>query len=71
VQADSDLKAELFGEVKINFASETVPLDRFVDDARRSQVERHARGPRPAIAAPQPPASAPPALPAATAGAPR
>jgi hypothetical protein len=43
VQSDSELKAELFGEVKINFASETVPLDRFVDDARRNALERHAR----------------------------
>ncbi len=44
VQADSDLKAELFGEVKINFASETVPLDRFMDEAKRGQLEHHARG---------------------------
>jgi hypothetical protein len=43
VQSDSELKAELFGEVKINFASETVPLDRFVDDATRTLLERHAR----------------------------
>jgi hypothetical protein len=43
VQSDSELKAELFGEVKINFASETVPLDRFVDDARRNVLERNAR----------------------------
>jgi hypothetical protein len=43
VQTDSELKAELFGEVKINFASETIPLDRFVDDARRTLLERHAR----------------------------
>jgi hypothetical protein len=43
VQSDSELKAELFGEVKINFASETVPLDRFVDDAKRALLERHAR----------------------------
>jgi hypothetical protein len=43
VQADSELKAELFGDVKINFASETVPLDRFVDEARRTLLERHAR----------------------------
>jgi hypothetical protein len=43
VQTDSELKAELFGEVKINFASETVPLERFVDDARRTLLERHAR----------------------------
>lgn len=43
VQSDSDLKAELFGEVKINFASETVPLDRFLDDAKRTLLERHSR----------------------------
>jgi hypothetical protein len=43
VQSDSELKAELFGEVKINFASETVPLDRFVDDAQRTLLERHSR----------------------------
>jgi hypothetical protein len=43
VQSDAELKAELFGEVKINFASETVPLDRFIDEARRTALERHAR----------------------------
>lgn len=43
VQADTELKAELFGEVRINFASETLPLDRLLDEARRAQVERHAR----------------------------
>ena len=43
VQSDTELKAELFGEVKINFASETVPLDRFIDDARRTLLERHSR----------------------------
>jgi hypothetical protein len=43
VQTDSDLNAELFGEVKINFVSETLPLERFVDDARRTLLERHAR----------------------------
>ncbi|KQW01527.1 hypothetical protein [Rhizobacter sp. Root1221] len=42
-QTDSALNAELFGEVKINFASETIPLDRFVDDARRTLLERAAR----------------------------
>jgi len=47
-QTDSDLKAELFGEVKINFASESIPLERFVDDARRVLLERAAR---PAVAA--------------------
>ena len=82
VQSDSELKAELFGEVKINFASETVPLDRFMDDARRTILERHARPPAP-LPPPAPPAGAvvaapvavtappappaPPALPAAPA----
>jgi hypothetical protein len=43
VQSDADLKAELFGEVKINFASETLPLDRFVDEAKRTLLERRAK----------------------------
>jgi len=43
VQAESELKAELFGEVKINFASETLPLDRFVDQARMLLLQRNAR----------------------------
>lgn len=55
-QTDSDLKAELFGEVKINFASESIPLDRFVDDARRVLLERAAR---PAVAATPAPAAQP------------
>jgi hypothetical protein len=65
-QSDSELKAELFGDVKINFASETLPLDRFVDEALRTLLERHSRqasGPRAAVPTP----SAVPA-PAATPG---
>jgi hypothetical protein len=59
VQSDSELKAELFGEVKINFASETVPLDRFVDQAQRTILERHARTlPTGKVAAAAPPAPA-------------
>jgi len=66
-QTDSQLNAELFGEVKINFASETLPLDRFVDDARRTLLERAARpaqmparAPAPAaLPAPVPVAAAP------------
>lgn len=60
VQSDSDLKAELFGEVKINFASETLPLDRFADEAKRTLLERRAK----------PPAAARPALPATNVTAP-
>lgn len=52
VQADSDLKAELFGEVKINFASETLPLDRFVDAARIALLQGHARSGERAVAQP-------------------
>jgi hypothetical protein len=52
VQAESELKAELFGEVKINFVSETLPLDRFVDAAQMTLLQRNARS------------SSPPALPA-------
>jgi hypothetical protein len=59
-QSDSELKAELFGDVKINFASETLPLDRFVDEARRTLLERHSRQ----AGAPRPAAPTPPAVPA-------
>lgn len=67
VQSDSELKAELFGEVKINFVSETLPLDRFVDSARMSLLQRNARSPAPAALPPAaaPPAAAPPVPPAA------
>lgn len=63
VQSDSDLKAELFGEVKINFASETLPLERFADEARRTLLERRAKpsapgAPRAATSAPAVPAPA-------------
>lgn len=66
-QSDSELKAELFGDVKINFASDFLPLDRFVDEAQRSLLERHSRTPRRAAAAPAPVAAPlqPAALPAA------
>jgi hypothetical protein len=39
-QSDANLKAELFGEVKINFAGETLPLEKFADEARRTLLER-------------------------------
>lgn len=43
VQAESDLKVELFGEVRINFVSETLPLDRFVDQAGVTLMQQNAR----------------------------
>ena len=64
VQSNSDLAAELFGEVKINFASETLPLDRFVDEAKRTLLERRAK-PGPVLPPAAPPKPAPAAEPAA------
>jgi hypothetical protein len=69
-QSDSELKAELFGDVKINFASETLPLDRFVDEARRTLLERHSRQADAPRAAPPVPAPAAAPGPVATPGAP-
>lgn len=66
-QSDSELKAELFGDVKINFASETLPLDRFVGDAQRTLLERNSRrgqAPRSVPAAPPAGAALPPPAPA-------
>jgi hypothetical protein len=42
-QSDTDLKVELFGDVEINFVSETLPLDRFADSAMLSLVQRNSR----------------------------
>ena len=38
----ADLKVELFGEVKLNFASETLPLERFADSAQITLLESHS-----------------------------
>jgi hypothetical protein len=59
-QADTDLKAELFGQVELNFVSETLPLDRFADAAALSLVQRNSRvqAPAPATAAPALPVGA-------------
>jgi hypothetical protein len=69
-QSDSELEARLYGDVKINFASETVPLDRFIDQAQQALLERHSRNRRPprgqtpaTSAAPAAPAPAAPAVP--------
>ena len=58
-QSDANLKAELFGEVRINFASETLPLEKFADQAKRTLLERHAR-PLTQAAAPAPAQGEPP-----------
>jgi len=66
-QSDTSLSATMFGEVRLNFVSETLPLDKLADSAKLNMVQRHAvLGPR---SAPPAPAAAPaqvlPATPAA------
>ena len=59
-QSDTSLRADLFGEVKLNFVSETLPLERLADAAKVSLVQRHSAVSK--TAAPAAPA-APPATP--------
>jgi hypothetical protein len=63
VQTDTQLKAELYGEVRINFASETLPLERFADPARQALLQRNSRSGTPANTVPA--SAAPAALPGA------
>jgi hypothetical protein len=69
-QNDTSLQTNLFGEVKLNFASETLPLDRLADAAKIALVQRNAPNVRPPGTAapgaiPPPPAPAPTPPPAA------
>jgi hypothetical protein len=41
-QSSTDLRADMFGEVKLNFVSETLPLDKLTDPVKRSLIQRHA-----------------------------
>lgn len=59
-QNESNVRADLFGEVKLNFVSETLPLDRLADAAKVALVQRHTPAMRPAAA---PVAAAPAAAP--------
>jgi hypothetical protein len=67
-QADASIKADLMGEVRISFRTETFPLDRFADSAAIQLINRHARwqgdganqAPPAAPAPPQPAAGATP-----------
>jgi hypothetical protein len=63
-QSDTSLRADLFGEVKLNFVSETLPLEKLADSAKVALVQRNSAVGRaaPAVA---PPAAAPAAPPAA------
>ncbi len=60
-QNESSVRADLFGEVKLNFVSETLPLDRLADAAKVALVQRHSPALRAAApaAAPRRAAAAP------------
>lgn len=53
-QADAAIRADLMGEVRISFRTETFPLERFADTAAIQLINRHARwqGAAPTAAAP-------------------
>ncbi|MEM6252900.1 MAG: hypothetical protein AAF821_08255 [Cyanobacteria bacterium P01_D01_bin.156] len=57
VQSDAVIKADLYGEVKINFASETLPLESFADAAQLALLQSNAR----TLSTSSPPANSPPA----------
>jgi hypothetical protein len=60
-QNESTVRADLFGEVKLNFVSETLPLDRMADAAKLALVQQHSMTGRAAAPAPAAaPAAAPP-----------
>jgi hypothetical protein len=59
-QSDTTLRADLFGEVKLNFVSETLPLDKLADAAKIALVQRNSAVARTAAPVPAPvPAAAP------------
>lgn len=60
-QNESTVRADLFGEVKLNFVSETLPLDRLADAAKIALVQQHSPAMRPAAPPPALPPAAPPA----------
>ncbi|MGY3264873.1 hypothetical protein [Lysobacter sp. HA35] len=65
-QNESSVRADLFGEVKLNFVSETMPLDKLVEPAKAAAVQRHAPALR--AAAPAVPAATPIPAPPPTGG---
>jgi hypothetical protein len=68
-QSDASAKANLTGQVRIRFRTETFPLERFADSAAIQLINRHAQWNAAAPPA-QPGASASPGAPAAAAPAP-
>ena len=63
-QADAAIRADLMGQVRVSFKTETFPLERFADSAAIQLINRHARWQSPQAqqpaAAPAAPAAPPP-----------
>jgi len=64
-QADAAIRADLMGQVRVSFKTETFPLERFADSAAIQLINRHARWQSPEQKQQAQPAAA--AAPAATA----
>ena len=62
-QNESTVRADLFGEVKLNFVSETLPLDRLADAAKIALVQQHS--PTMRAASPAAPVASAPTAPVA------
>lgn len=66
-QSDINVRADLTGQVKVKFRSETFPLERFADSAAIQLINENAKVPQPAPAAAvptaPPPANTVPAVP--------
>lgn len=58
-QNESSVRADLFGEVKLNFVSETLPLERLADAAKIALVQQHSPTMRAAAPVSNAPAAAP------------
>jgi len=67
-QNETSVRADLFGEVKLNFVSETLPLERLADAVKISLVQRNSATRGSAPAATGTPAAAAPAAPGSTGG---
>lgn len=68
-QNESNLRADLFGEVKLNFVSETLPLERLADAAKVALVQRHSPSVRASLPAATPAPAPAPSAPVASEGA--
>jgi hypothetical protein len=58
-QSDINVRADLTGQVKVKFRSETFPLERFADSPAIQLINENAKVPQPQAVLPQPASAAP------------